>query len=214
MVGGQGGYAHIDHFFADLFDDAAVLGEAALGDVHVRHDLDAGNDRQREVDGRRGHFVEGTIDAIADFEILFEGFEVDVRGLFLDCLVEDKVHVADDRGGVGFGLEVCGVDGIASELQLAEDILHRLAFAAVTIIDFLFDEVVWRDQQMDFAAEGEAEVFEGLRVEWIDQHDGEAGFIELDGQGTVEAGGAGRHQGEQGLWGRPVADIDHFGAQF
>ena len=67
---------------------------------------------------------------------------------------------------------------------------------------------------MDFPAEGETQVLDGLRVERIDQGDVEAGFIELDGQRAVEAGGAGGDQREQRFGRRPVADIDHVGAEF
>jgi len=35
--------AHVDRVAADVQLDAAVLGQAALGDVEVRHDLDAGS---------------------------------------------------------------------------------------------------------------------------------------------------------------------------
>ena len=66
---------------------------------------------------------------------------------------------------------------------------------------------------MDFTAQGEAQVLDGLRVERIDQRDVEAGFIEIDGQRTVQAGGAGGHQREQGLGRRPVPEVDHLGAE-
>ncbi len=65
-------------FVAELFDDAAVLGEAPLGDVHVGHDFDAGEDGEGEMDGRGSHFVERAVHAVADFEVFLEGLEVDV----------------------------------------------------------------------------------------------------------------------------------------
>jgi hypothetical protein len=108
VVGGQRGNAHVHLFVADLFDDAAVLRDAALGDVHVGHDLDARKDGQGEVDRRRRHFIERAVHAVADLEVLFEGLEVDVGGLFLDRLIEDEIDVADDGRGVGLGFEVLG----------------------------------------------------------------------------------------------------------
>jgi hypothetical protein len=86
VVGGQRGNPHVHLVVADLFDDPAVLRDPALGDVHVGHHLDARNDRQGEVDRRRRHLVERAIDPVADLEVLLEGLEVDVRGLFLDRL--------------------------------------------------------------------------------------------------------------------------------
>ena len=66
---------------------------------------------------------------------------------------------------------------------------------------------------MDFAAKGEAEVLDGLRVERIDEGHVEAGFIELDRQRAVEAGGAGGDQREQRLGRGPVADVHDLGAE-
>ena len=96
MVGGKSGDPHVHLLLADLFHDTTILRYPTLGDIQVRHDLDAGKNGQGEVDGRGGHFVKRAIDAIADLELFLEGFEVDVRCLFLDRLVEDEIDVADD----------------------------------------------------------------------------------------------------------------------
>ncbi len=103
--GGERADAHVDLFTADDFHDAAVLRDPAFGDIEVRHDLDPGRDDGPEVRWGRGHFDETAVDAVADFEIAFEGFEVDVGGFLFDGLEEDEVDVADDGGGVGFGFE-------------------------------------------------------------------------------------------------------------
>src|SRR5581483_9424837 len=63
---GQRGHAEVDQLVPEVDRDAAVLREAPLGDVQVGHDLDAGNHRQGQVLGRRGHLVKGAIDAVAD----------------------------------------------------------------------------------------------------------------------------------------------------
>ncbi len=49
---------------ADL--DAAVLRQALLGDVELRHDLDARGDRVAELHRRRHDVVEDAVDAVAD----------------------------------------------------------------------------------------------------------------------------------------------------
>ena len=41
--------------------------------------------------GRRRHLVKGTVDAVADLELVFEGFEVDVRSAVLHRLHEDEI---------------------------------------------------------------------------------------------------------------------------
>ena len=39
-------------------------------------------------------------------------------------------------------------------LELAEDVLHRLAFAAVAVVDFRLDEVVRGDERRGFRGQG------------------------------------------------------------
>ncbi len=109
VLGGEGGDTHVHLFVADVFDDATVLRDTFLRDVHVGHHLDAREDRQGEVDGRGCHFVECAVNPVADFEVRLEWLEVDVRCAFVDRLVEHQVNVADDGGGVGLCLDVLGV---------------------------------------------------------------------------------------------------------
>ena len=74
----------------------AVLGHISLRDVHVRHDLDAANQRSLEVLGRRRLFLEDTVDSVLDLEFLFERLDVDVAGSRLDGFEQDQVHEIDE----------------------------------------------------------------------------------------------------------------------
>ena len=71
-LSGQGGDAQIDHAIAHGESDAPVLWHAALGNIQVGHDLQARDDRQRQVLGRRRHFVKRAIDAVANAEFGFK----------------------------------------------------------------------------------------------------------------------------------------------
>ena len=101
------------------------------------------------MDRRRSHFIKRAIDPVADLEVFLERLEVDVGRLFLDGLVHDQVHIADDWRGVRLRI-VVRVD--VADVQLAEDVLHRLALAAVTFVDLLFDQIVRSNHQIDLAA--------------------------------------------------------------
>ncbi len=101
VLGRQRGDAQVHRAVGDVALDAAVLRQAALGDVEVRHDLHARDDRQREVPRRRGHLVERAVHAVADFELVLERLEMDVARPVLDRLIEDQVDETDDRRGVG-----------------------------------------------------------------------------------------------------------------
>ena len=100
MMGGKRGNPHVNLLVADLLNDPAILRDTPLGDVHVRHDLHARKDGQRKMDGWRCHFVESSIDPIADLEVLFKRLEMDVRSFLLNCLIENQIDVADDGGRV------------------------------------------------------------------------------------------------------------------
>src|SRR4030095_10343590 len=88
---------------ADL--DAAVLGEAFLGDIEMAQNLDAGNDRRLEAFHlrRHGNLLQNTVDAIADAQFVFKRFEVNVRGAQIDGVAQDLVDEADDRRVLGGG---------------------------------------------------------------------------------------------------------------
>ena len=99
--------AQVDRAAGDVLLDAAVLRQAALGDVHVRHHFHARNDRQREMARRRRHFVKRAVDAITNFEFVFERLEMDVARAVLDRLEQDQIDEANDRRGVRFRLDLC-----------------------------------------------------------------------------------------------------------
>ena len=52
---------------------------------------------------RRGHFVKRAVDAITNFEFVFERLEVNVTGPVLDRLVQNQIDETNDRGGICFG---------------------------------------------------------------------------------------------------------------
>ena len=86
--------------------DAAVLRDAALGDVEVGEDLQARHDGGDRAGRDQGGLLEHAVDAVADAHVLVAGLEVDVGGAALDGLLDDPVHELDDRGVLAGGAEV------------------------------------------------------------------------------------------------------------
>ena len=173
--------AQIDRAAGDVFLNAAVLRQAALGDVHVRHHFDARNDRQREMARRRRHFVKRAIDAVANFEFVLERLEMDVARPVLDRLIQDQIDEANDRRGVRFGFDTRPVALVAAQrhqlarfAELLEDVLHAGGVGAVVALDPIFDLLGRRDDDMDVFAEREAEIFRRAQIERIDQRDARA----------------------------------------
>ena len=77
--------------------DAPVLGQAPLGDVHLRHDLDARGERGLQPPRRRLLVVEDAVDAIAHPQAVLEGLDVDVRGFGVHGLLDEEVDQPDHR---------------------------------------------------------------------------------------------------------------------
>ena len=94
--------AHVVVAAGDLEADAAVLGQALLGDVEPAHDLDARDDARLERARQRlDRLVEHVVDAEAHADLALEGLEVDVAGALLDGVLQQRVHQLDDRRVVG-----------------------------------------------------------------------------------------------------------------
>ena len=77
---GQGRDTQIDLLVADLQLDAAVLGNAALGDIQLGHDLQPADDGVLQLDRRLHDLVQHAVDAVADPHVLLVGLDVDVAG--------------------------------------------------------------------------------------------------------------------------------------
>src|SRR3954452_1556300 len=95
--GGDDGDAEVDGAAGDAQFETAVLRHALLGDVELRHDLDARNDRAvvALVD-RLERFVEDAGDAVLDDHFVVARFDVNVRGAALDRVEDDRVDQLDD----------------------------------------------------------------------------------------------------------------------
>ena len=93
---------------ADL--DASVLRQPLLGDVHLRHDLDARGDGILEAQGRIHHVVQDAVDAEPDAEVLFIGLDVDVAGALFERFRQDQVHQLDDRRFLAGALQLIDRD--------------------------------------------------------------------------------------------------------
>src|SRR5207302_5609183 len=96
--GRDGADAEVDLLALDLELDAPVLREPPLGAVHLRHDLDPGDDGRVDVRGRRHDDVQGAVDAVPDPDPGLLRLDVDVAGPLAKRLHDDHVDQADDRG--------------------------------------------------------------------------------------------------------------------
>ena len=124
--------------------EAPVLGHAPLGDVELRHDLDARDHLLGYfIAGDRGHLHQHAVDAVAHHQPIGQGFEVHVAGARAQGVVERRVHQLDDRAGIladrsqrqvvddaadglaGAAAGHCGIEG-AQRLFVAADVAGYL----------------------------------------------------------------------------------------
>jgi hypothetical protein len=96
----HGGHAHVDFLAVDAQADAAVLRQALLGDVHVAHDLDAGNDGGLEPLQLRRHrgLVQHAVHPVADAQVHFLRLQMNVGRAVLVGFPDDLVHELDHGG--------------------------------------------------------------------------------------------------------------------
>src|SRR5262249_39691486 len=81
--------------------EAPVLRDASLGDVQLRHDLDAGDDRPMVTLVDRIHgLVQNAVDAVLDDDDILLSLDVHVRGAPLDGIEDDRIDQLDDGRGV------------------------------------------------------------------------------------------------------------------
>ena len=123
--GGNGGDADVDGLAFHFEIDAAVLRHAALGDVEIGHDLDAGEHaRLKHLDLRRhGNFVKHAVDAIPDAQIVLERLDVNVRRAFVEGRAHDLIDKAD-HGRLGILL----VEDVDFLLQVERRVVDIAAF--------------------------------------------------------------------------------------
>ena len=103
----------------------------------LRHDLDARHDQRRDRALGLQHFAQHAVDAEAHHQAVLERLDVDVGGVLLDRLRQQRIDQADDRrvvvaleqvGRLGQLLGECGEVGVVLEPAHR---LHRRAGAAL-----------------------------------------------------------------------------------
>src|SRR5205807_2620774 len=74
-----------------------VLPQPPLGDVHIRHDLHAGDDRRLDALGRGHDIVQRAVDSEPDSDARIQRFDVDVARPLPEPLEDDEVDELDHR---------------------------------------------------------------------------------------------------------------------
>ena len=175
VEGGQRGDAQI-HFAAQDFDlDAAILRQAALGDVELGHQLQARDDGGLELARRRLLVEEHAIHAEAYAEFLLEGLDVDVAGAVLNGLPDHGIDQPDDGRLAGHVAQVLEVFvGLRGADFGIEGLLGALA---VVLVDGVEDVLFGGQRGFDFQAGEGAYGRDGVEIQRIGHGQREGGVL-------------------------------------
>jgi hypothetical protein len=121
--GGHDADAEVDEAALVANAEAAVLGDAALGDVELAHDLDAAEDGGVVLAGDGGHGgLEHAVDAVLDVDIVVVGLDVNVGGAALEGGEDGGVDQANDGADVFFAGELFDGDVFVGIVVAGEDV--------------------------------------------------------------------------------------------
>ena len=191
VLRGQAVHAHVHGFAVHRRHDAAVLRDAALRDVHVRHDFDAGNDGCGQMHRRRSHFIERAVHAVADFELALKGLEVNVARTLFDGLLHHQIDEFHDRGRIRLLLHALRGTGLA---QLTENLLHARRTAAIVLVDERLHLGATCHHRHDALSETETQILGQLRIQRIGEGHMQPLPVQRDGKAAVKTCHAVRNQ--------------------
>ena len=148
--------AKVDLLALHAQPDAAVLRQPPLGDVEVRHDLDARDHRGGEAARRRLDLVQHAVDPVTDDEPVLERLDVDVGRARVERVGDDERDEPDHRRLRREVLQLLDVgverELVAALLDVADDLAHRGAAGAVQALERGVELVGNRDQRLHVAA--------------------------------------------------------------
>jgi hypothetical protein len=163
--------------------DPTVLRLAFLGDIQIRHDLEAAGDRVAESVDRCWHarLAQDAVDAIANVEEVLVGLDVDVGCPLANGFEEQVVHQLDDAGFLG------GVEFLRLAIGDAEfrglvrgQLVERVAGHAVVGPDELANVALVSEHQLDRHPGEQPELVEGGQFERVAGRDTERAVLAAD----------------------------------
>src|SRR5688572_2755541 len=184
-----GAHAEVDGpGLRDLHLDAAVLGDAPLGDIEPGHDLEPRGELARQNDRRCSDFLQHTVEPEADAVGALVRLEVNVRGAAPDRVQHHLVHEADDGCVVNVGaladiaryclLARADIEGVHLEV-LAGELGHGRIDLLERLVDELGELVLFDDDRLDGITGRELDLVQRVEVGRV-RHSNEQPLAALD----------------------------------
>ncbi len=187
---GDGRDAQVQLALLQPHADPAVLRYPSLGDVELREQLDAGDDRRLESLRRARQLGQDPIHPEPGHQTRSRGLQVNVRGTSLVGFADEQVDEADDGGLVG---EVPGVGElviprVGHRPELGVEILHELEHGlrrSERAPDALEQVLSGNGDDLDRNAVGQLEIVQHFRRRLACDRHAEAVRRDLQGQNLM-----------------------------
>jgi hypothetical protein len=188
---GHDGNAEIDEAALVAHAEAAVLRDAALGDIQFAHHLDAGKDGGVPVLGEGLHGVlQHAVNAVLHDNFGIARFDVNVTGAALEGREDDGVDQADDGAHAGIARELLHGDIFVAVLFLADDLegealggLIEHALGLLGALQQIADLRSGGDFDLQALAEQQRKLVGELQLAGIGHGDGQS-VVSRDSSGT------------------------------
>ena len=164
MHSGHGGDTQVELPPLHTHLDAAVLRQAALGNIQVRQQLDPRIDRGTQARRHDLGVVNDTVHAVAHMQAIVKRLQVDVRGTHVNHAADDGVDQTDHRCFAGQILEV--FDKIARVTASIEIVGPLIDLLAHRLGQGLFNVGLQRQVGPDGEPGGQAQGLEYEGVLW------------------------------------------------
>jgi hypothetical protein len=218
MDSGHDGDAEVDEAGLVAYAETAVLRDAALGDVELAHDLDAGEDGVVMLAGDGGHGrLQHAVDAVLDDDGIVVGFDVDVGGAALERGEDGGVDQTNDGADVFFAGQLLNGDVfvlvfIASE-HVEGEAFARFVENALRLLGFLEQVGDLReggDAGEDAVTEEAGDFVEHHEAGGIADSDDQQVLLLLDGHEVVAEHELDRDGAEKIVLDFEVFEVDEF----
>src|SRR5450756_1700450 len=184
--------AEVDGLVLDAQGDTAVLRLAPLGDIHVGHDLDAREHAGLDVTRQLLLLLQDTVDTVADAQMVFLWFHVDIRRALDDGLGDDGVDQPDDGRVLTHLTQLLDTDLFATfcddlGLCLGAGFLDGVS-DEVVLLDSAEDSVLGSDEELCLASVCGKQVVHQLDVGGGAECDADDALLTLERDETVAFG--------------------------
>ena len=171
--GGNNAHTQVDVTVLGLDLEPAILRQAFFGNVEVGENLDAADDRGVETAnlGRHVGGMQHAVDAIANSQVFFIGFDMDIAGAVANRLQENLIDQLDDGGFLRLLDQVGIVDVEVTDhlnaLVFADHLLDGTTTDAEVLLDDAGNLFACRQHRFYLRAHEHAKLVEGIKIERI-----------------------------------------------